>query len=156
MAGSKSPAAPGLVEGHAYTVMGTYVDSGGNEMVVLRNPWGTDTPAPPPPWVGGADDGVFAMPLEDFKQMFGEVQFGMDALAGGTALGTGHFARASAVAETSVGSCFVRGSSRKRAPVSITLRSPSRCSWSLSRSRFAGHPPARGFNGPWSSVIATL
>lgn len=68
----------GLVDGHAYSVLGTQTD-GGDRYVVLRNPWasteyangayGTDVDVDGDGKMDG-NDGVFRMKLEDFQRLF--------------------------------------------------------------------------------------
>ncbi len=61
---------PGLIPGHAYSVLGMYTRDDGTTMVRLRNPWGThpaeDHPDPTP----GADEGTFALTFEEFVAAF--------------------------------------------------------------------------------------
>jgi hypothetical protein len=60
----------GLVDGHAYTVMGVSEENG-QKYVSLRNPWGEKEPGN-----DGADDGEFKMKLQDFAVLFQEVTIG--------------------------------------------------------------------------------
>jgi hypothetical protein len=55
---------PGVVGGHAYTVMGV-AEENGQKYVVMRNPWGSTEPGN-----DGNNDGVFKMPLDQFAQQF--------------------------------------------------------------------------------------
>lgn len=73
-----------LVTGHAYSLLGTTKLTGGPQLVKLRNPWGSEEYAGPfndkdPKWTDqwkreagwvDANDGVFHIPLEDFKKAF--------------------------------------------------------------------------------------
>ena len=73
-----------LVTGHAYSLLGTVRLTGGPQLVKLRNPWGREKYAGPmrdddPAWTAAwkaeaglvaADDGIFHIPLEDFKIAF--------------------------------------------------------------------------------------
>jgi hypothetical protein len=54
----------GLVEGHAYTLMGT-AERDGKRFVTLRNPWGRGEPG-----ADGTDDGVFEMSFEAYRKNF--------------------------------------------------------------------------------------
>ncbi|MBI3541323.1 MAG: hypothetical protein HY073_04220 [Deltaproteobacteria bacterium] len=67
----------GLVNSHAYTVIGVKEDLG-QKYVVLRNPWGQVE------WNGpGADkknDGIFEMPIQDFQKMFDIVDYSRSSL----------------------------------------------------------------------------
>lgn len=59
----------GIVAGHAYTVLGTFVDPGtGGRYVVLRNPWGQGEPAS-----DGANDGIFSLAFGTFEKCFSEI-----------------------------------------------------------------------------------
>ena len=73
-----------LVTGHAYTLLGTVKLDGGPQLVKLRNPWGREEYTGPfrdddPKWTAAwkaqaglvvADDGIFHIPLADFKKAF--------------------------------------------------------------------------------------
>jgi len=60
----------GIVPNHAYSVWGTE-EHNGKQYVLLRNPWGTNEPGSFGPFaLDGKNDGVFAMPVEDFMQRF--------------------------------------------------------------------------------------
>jgi hypothetical protein len=60
----------GIVPNHAYSVWGTQ-EHDGKQYVLLRNPWGTNEPGSFGPFaLDGNNDGVFAMPVEDFVQRF--------------------------------------------------------------------------------------
>jgi len=77
-----------LVTGHAYTILGTVELKAGNtviqQLVKMRNPWGREKYDGPwndkdPKWTETlkkqanlvvADDGIFHMPIEDFKKAF--------------------------------------------------------------------------------------
>jgi hypothetical protein len=60
----------GLVDGHAYTVLGVS-DENGVKSVQLRNPWGEQG------YQGqGKKTGEFSMPLSDFVQLYQEVSIG--------------------------------------------------------------------------------
>jgi hypothetical protein len=62
----------GLVDGHAYTVLGVHEENG-QKYVDLRNPWGQTEPTS----LGdGNDDGHFKLPLTQFAQLFQEVSIG--------------------------------------------------------------------------------
>ena len=63
------PEMEGLVPGHAYTVLGV-VEIDGEEYIVMRNPWGCGEPAG-----NGADDGIFMLTLDEFKENFPSVSF---------------------------------------------------------------------------------
>jgi hypothetical protein len=63
--------------------------------------------------------------------------------------------RPSRVADTSVGSCFSRGSSRCRAPVSTTLAMPAAASAVRQRSIRVARSGDSGCSVWWSSVIAS-
>ena len=74
----------GLVTGHAYTLLGVVELSNGVRLVKLRNPWGSELYTGPwfdgdPRWTHAlkeeagmvaADDGIFHMPLENFRDTF--------------------------------------------------------------------------------------
>ena len=74
----------GLVTGHAYTVQGVVELSNGVRLVKLRNPWGAELYTGPwfdgdPRWTDehkqeaglvDEDDGIFHMPLENFRNTF--------------------------------------------------------------------------------------
>jgi hypothetical protein len=55
----------GMVEGHAYQVMGVGTDDAGNKVVSLRNPWGETEPGN-----DGKDDGEFKLPLNQFAVLY--------------------------------------------------------------------------------------
>ncbi len=59
--------AVGLVEGHAYSLLGVS-DVGGERTVTLRNPWGTTEFG-----ADGRDDGVFTMSFDAFRRYFGDL-----------------------------------------------------------------------------------
>lgn len=74
----------GLVNGHAYTVLGCVKLNSGEKLVKMRNPWASElytgawcddcsewdeTSKVTAGWVD-ADDGVFFMPLNNFKSTF--------------------------------------------------------------------------------------
>jgi hypothetical protein len=66
---SADPGKDGLVQGHAYSILGTKTSADGHKLVTLRNPWGQTVPKQ---WKNGDnDDGTFDMPLEDFVILFG-------------------------------------------------------------------------------------
>src|SRR5262249_52799661 len=54
------PTAAGLIESHAYTVLGVSADG----QVTLRNPWGSDGPQ-----VQGANDGVVTVSWDVFSRV---------------------------------------------------------------------------------------
>lgn len=74
----------GLVTGHSYTMLGIVELSNGVQLIKLRNPWGKEQYSGPwndkdPQWTDAlkteagltvADDGIFHIPLEDFKIAF--------------------------------------------------------------------------------------
>lgn len=85
MAGACMHPHASLVTGHAYTILGTVQLKGGPKLIKLRNPWGREKYAGPfrdddPKWnthgwakqVGltKANDGIFYIPLKDFKISF--------------------------------------------------------------------------------------
>jgi hypothetical protein len=58
----------GLVQGHAYSILGARTDASGKKFITLRNPWGQTVPKQ---WQDGDhDDGTFDMPLDDFVVLF--------------------------------------------------------------------------------------
>ncbi len=57
----------GLVADHAYTVLGATVENG-KQYISLRNPWGLFEPKG-----NGPNDGVFKMPIDEFKRRFDRV-----------------------------------------------------------------------------------
>ncbi len=63
----------GIVPGHVYSVWGTQ-EVNGKPYVLLRNPWANTEPGSLGPIgsfaVDGKNDGVFALPLEDFVKRF--------------------------------------------------------------------------------------
>lgn len=74
-----------LVTGHAYTLLGTIQLKGGPKLIKLRNPWGKEKYNGPfrdddPKWnthgwrqqagLVKANDGIFHIPLKDFKKAF--------------------------------------------------------------------------------------
>jgi hypothetical protein len=60
----------GLVDDHVYTILGV-TDDNGQQMIQLRNPWGTQG------YQGqGNSNGEFEMPFRDFAQLFQEVSIG--------------------------------------------------------------------------------
>jgi hypothetical protein len=73
-----------LVTGHAYTILGVVQLSEGPKLVKLRNPWGKEQYTGPfsdkstdwtPAWkeeagLVSADDGIFHIPVSDFKIAF--------------------------------------------------------------------------------------
>jgi hypothetical protein len=63
------PEVPGMVEDHAYTLLGTE-EKDGQKLVKLRNPWGSQE-------VGhdGKDDGIFTMPVEQFMKAYTMIEF---------------------------------------------------------------------------------
>ena len=52
----------GLIDGHAYAVLGVRSDGRGGWQVILRNPWGIDGPVQQ-----GADDGVITVSWQVFQ-----------------------------------------------------------------------------------------
>lgn len=56
------PSRYGLIDGHAYAVMGVRSDGRGGWNVILRNPWGIDGPVPQ-----GVDDGIIAVSWQVFQ-----------------------------------------------------------------------------------------
>jgi hypothetical protein len=59
---SGSPTSYGLIEDHAYTVLGVQSNSSGATTVTLRNPWGSDGPIK-----HGADDGIITISWNTFR-----------------------------------------------------------------------------------------
>jgi hypothetical protein len=55
-----------IVGGHAYSVTNTYVNSYGQQRVVMRNPWGVDNDS----WQNksGADDGFIDLSFDEFRR----------------------------------------------------------------------------------------
>ncbi|EDQ86571.1 uncharacterized protein MONBRDRAFT_33774 [Monosiga brevicollis MX1] len=79
---------PGLVSGHAYSLIGVYKSKRGHRLIQLRNPWGElewtgDWSDNSPLWTSdmldevkptrNAKDGLFWMSLEDFLQYFSAI-----------------------------------------------------------------------------------
>jgi len=74
----------GLITGHAYSLLGTVVLSGGPKLVHVRNPWGREEYKGPfrdddPQWTDqwkkeagmvAANDGAFFIPLSEYKKSF--------------------------------------------------------------------------------------
>lgn len=60
----------GLSKGHVYAILGVS-EKDGQRFVTLRNPWGHTEPGK-----DGKDDGVFTMPLAEFKKQFAFSYFG--------------------------------------------------------------------------------
>ncbi|MFK7930777.1 MAG: C2 family cysteine protease [Myxococcota bacterium] len=59
---------------HAYTVLGVKRPEGEDPMVTLRNPWGEVEPAG-----NGPDDGIFDLPMPEFRRLYQGVTFGGSA-----------------------------------------------------------------------------
>jgi len=60
----------GIVPHHVYSVWGTQ-EHDGKKYVLLRNPWATNEPGSFGPFaLDGKNDGVFAMPMDDFMKRF--------------------------------------------------------------------------------------
>jgi len=59
----------GLIADHAYTLLGTE-EKNGQQLVRLRNPWGSMEPG-----ADGKDDGIFTMPVEDYLRAFTLLEF---------------------------------------------------------------------------------
>ena len=59
----------GVYGDHAYSGLG-YEEKAGEEVVILRNPWGDAEPAG-----NGADDGVFKLKLSEFRRLYENVMF---------------------------------------------------------------------------------
>lgn len=57
----------GLVDGHAYSVLGVS-EKNGQQTVTLRNPWGEQEFG-----ADGRDDGTFTMSFDDFRAYFGDL-----------------------------------------------------------------------------------
>src|SRR5207245_7231195 len=55
-------AAFGLIDGHAYAVLGVRSDGRGGWQVILRNPWGIDGPV-----LQGANDGIVTVSWQTFQ-----------------------------------------------------------------------------------------
>ena len=84
--------ASGLATSHAYTVLGTKLLTDGTKLVKIRNPWGKETykgrfSDKSADWTPARikevglikkDDGVFYMPLADFKRDFTQTQVNID------------------------------------------------------------------------------
>jgi hypothetical protein len=60
-----------ILSDHFYTVLGAE-ERDGRRFVVLRNPWGYKEPGGAA--FDGRDDGVFRLPIENFKKLFGWVE----------------------------------------------------------------------------------
>lgn len=56
---------------HAYSVLDTRKDGGGNYFVTLRNPWASVEPAG-----NGEDDGIFEIPYKEFRRLYQGLTFG--------------------------------------------------------------------------------
>jgi hypothetical protein len=54
-----------IVNSHAYSVTNVYVNSGGKQRVVVRNPWGVDGKA-----ITGSNDGFIDLSFEEFTKSF--------------------------------------------------------------------------------------
>lgn len=65
---------------HAYTVLGVKRPEGEEPQVTLRNPWGEVEPAG-----NGPDDGIFDLPLSEFRRLYQGLTFGGRAEADTTA-----------------------------------------------------------------------
>ncbi len=63
------PTEPGLVADHAYTLLGTE-EKDGQQLVKLRNPWGSGEPG-----ADGKDDGVFTLPVEKFIKAYTMIEY---------------------------------------------------------------------------------
>ena len=59
----------GIVEDHAYTLLGTE-EKNGQQLVKLRNPWGSGEPGR-----DGKDDGTFTMPVEQFMKAYTMIEY---------------------------------------------------------------------------------
>ncbi|MBI4951189.1 MAG: type VI secretion system tip protein VgrG [Myxococcales bacterium] len=59
------------VGNHAYTVLGTKKNDKGEDVVLLRNPWGSHDGRNP--WKDTGQDGNFEMPVENFVADFGQL-----------------------------------------------------------------------------------
>ena len=64
-----TPTEPGLIADHAYTLLGTE-EKDGQQLVKLRNPWGSSEPGS-----DGKDDGVFTMPVEKFMKAYTMIEY---------------------------------------------------------------------------------
>jgi hypothetical protein len=74
----------GLITGHAYSILGAIKLDGGPQLFKIRNPWSRETYTGPfrdddPAWTEAwkkqaglvvADDGIFHIPVADFKKAF--------------------------------------------------------------------------------------
>lgn len=84
MAASADVKHASLPTGHAYSLLGTVKLSNGEQLIVMRNPWGNEKYDGPycdtcEEWTDAlrkeagmtnADDGIFHIPLKDFKIAF--------------------------------------------------------------------------------------
>lgn len=59
----------GLIVDHAYTLLGVE-EKNGQQLVRLRNPWGSMEPG-----ADGKDDGIFTLPVEDYMKAFTMMEF---------------------------------------------------------------------------------
>ncbi len=71
---NKSKLYPELPRDHSYSVLGYNTL---NREVILRNPWGKVEPYQPHSFkaVDGIDDGVFSMPLDEFSELFDNLDY---------------------------------------------------------------------------------
>jgi hypothetical protein len=68
-AGRYAPSNTDLIVGlHAYTITNAYVNSAGQQRVVVRNPWGVDGRNRQ-----GADDGFIDLSFAEFQRSFDHV-----------------------------------------------------------------------------------
>lgn len=70
---SKKETDNGLPKGHAYSVLGYDAKT---DMITVRNPWGNTEVSDGHGPRDGVDDGVFQMPLSEFKSTFDMICFG--------------------------------------------------------------------------------